>query len=85
MFLHIGNDIVIKKEDIIAICDFDNNTRTEDGISFLKKAEYGKTVSDMSGLLPKSYIVATDNFNSFKVYTSCLNTATLKKRMKYNF
>lgn len=82
MYLHIGNDIMINENDIIAVFDMDNVTTTENGRNFIMSAEKDKIVDDLSGLLPKSFIVVSDKFNSFKVYTSCLNTSTLYKRLK---
>lgn len=82
MFLHIGNDIMIPKRDIIAICDMDNVTSTKDGANFINMIQEDKIIDDMSGLLPKSFIIVSDKYNEFKIFTSCLNTSTLKKRLE---
>ena len=82
MFLHIGNDIMIPKKDIIAICDMDNVTSTKDGAEFFNRIEDDKIIDDMSGLLPKAFIIVSDKYNGFKIFTSSLNTSTLKKRLE---
>ncbi len=81
MFLHIGNGIMIPKKDIIAVCDMDNVTATKEGAAFINKIQEDKIIDDMSGLLPKSFIVVSDKYNGFKVFTSSLNTSTLKNRL----
>ncbi len=80
MFLHIGNDIIIRKSDVIAVCDMDTVTASPDGADFINRAG-DRIIDDMSGLLPKSFIVVSDSFNGFKIYTSCLNSSTLYSRM----
>lgn len=80
MFLHIGNDIILRESDIIAVCDMDTVTATPDGADFINRAG-DRIIDDMSGLLPKSFIVASDRFNGFKIFTSSLNSSTLLSRM----
>lgn len=59
----------------------DNVTATKEGAAFINKIQEDKIIDDMSGLLPKSFIVVSDKYNGFKVFTSSLNTSTLKNRL----
>ena len=44
MFVHIGNDVVVRKEDIIGVFDMDNTTYHVQAVNFLqthkKQTEY---------------------------------------------
>lgn len=76
MYLHIGNDNLIKQNDIIAIFSVKDK----------KSSLYKKLVLDRNEKLEyeesstnriSSYILTTD-----KIYLSNISVATLKKRLK---
>ena len=60
MFLHIGQDTVVRGEEIIGIFDIENTTVTKNTRGFLAAAEKrGQTVA-VSAELPKSFVVCRD-------------------------
>ncbi len=79
MYLHLGNDAIVKKSDIIGVFDMDNTTISKQGRKFLTKAEQNKQVIYTSADLPKSYII-TNNNKKNTVYISSISSGTLLKR-----
>ena len=79
MYLHLGNDAIVKKSDIIGVFDMDNTTISKRGRKFLMMAEQNKEVFYTTDDLPKSYIV-TNNDKQNKVYVSSISSSTLLKR-----
>ncbi len=79
MYLHLGNDAIVKKSDIIGVFDMDNTTISKQGRKFLTLAEQNKEVFYTTDDLPKSYIV-TNNNKQNKVYVSSISSSTLLKR-----
>lgn len=75
MYLNIGEDFVLKTEDITGIFDLDKTTVNKATRDFLAKAQKEKRVILTSYDLPKSFIIAKE-----KIYLSPLNTSTLLKR-----
>lgn len=79
MYLHLGNDIIIKTEDIVAIFDIDACTVSKKTRDFLASAEKNKQVVNVSYELPKSFVVCNKN-NKTTVYITQLSTKTLGRR-----
>lgn len=79
MYLHLGNNCVARKQDILAIFDMDNTTISKHSRNFLTAAQKNGQVVDITDDLPKSYIVASDG-TSVKVYISSVSSKTLYKR-----
>lgn len=77
MYLHIGEDTLIKSSEIIGIFDIDTSTVNKATRDYLKKAEKDKKVIYVNFDLPKCFVVTDDN-----VYVSPINTGTLNKRAK---
>ncbi|MEG0895710.1 MAG: DUF370 domain-containing protein [Oscillospiraceae bacterium] len=72
MYVHLGNDVLISDNEIIAILDLEKSTVTAKGKKFLNMQNNVITVSyDM----PKSVVVCKD-----KIYISHIAPATLKLR-----
>ena len=77
MYLHIGEDTLIKDKEIIGIFDMDTSTVNKATRDYLKKAETDKRVIYVNYDLPKCFVVTDD-----KVYVSPINPGTLNKRAK---
>lgn len=75
MYLNIGEDFVLKTEDITGIFDLDKTTVNKATRDFLAKAQKENRVILTSYDLPKSFIIAKEI-----IYLSPLNTSTLLKR-----
>ncbi len=84
MYIHLGQDTVIKTSDIIGIFDLDNTTVSKNTRTFLSKAEKSGEVVNVSFELPKSFIVCANKKNNRKVYISQISSNTLLKRSEFN-
>ena len=72
MYLHIGQNEILPDRRVIGIFDLD-------------KCSYGKRtreylVLDVSGEIPKSFVVCDHPYHRQIVYLSQLNSTTLQKR-----
>ena len=80
MYLHLGNDVVVRKSDVVGIFDLDNTSQSALTRNYLAAAEKAGSVVHAAGLeLPKSFVVCADGERQ-TVYLSQLNSSTLFKR-----
>ena len=80
MYLHLGQNEILYDQQVIGIFDLDKcscGKRTRD---YLAKAEKEGVVLDISGDLPRSFIVCDHPYHRQIVYLSQLSPATLQKR-----
>ncbi len=77
MFLHLGEDTIVKDKEIIGIFDLDTSTVNKATRDYLTIAEKNGRVEYVNYDLPKSFIV-TDS----KIFVSPINTGTLLRRSK---
>ena len=82
MYLHLGQETVIKTSDIIGIFDLDNTTISKNTKKFLAKAQQEGQVINVTDELPKTFVLCSGVLGS-KVYISQISPATLRKRTKY--
>ena len=82
MYIHLGNNTMIKLEEIIGIFDLDTASVSKRTRDFLKKAENSGNVITTSYELPKSFVVTKKNGET-KIYLSQLSSGTLLKRTGY--
>ena len=80
MYLHLGNAVLIKTDEVIGIFDLDNTTVSKKTRDYLNISEKKKEVITVSYDLPKSFVVCSKKKGKQKVYLSQLSTATLQKR-----
>ena len=81
MYIHLGQEKVIKSSDIIGIFDLENTTVSKNTRSFLAKAEKRGEVVNVSFELPKSFTLAVNKkTKEKKVYISQISSSTLYKR-----
>lgn len=85
MYLHLGQDIVVRSSDIIGIFDIENTSVSKSTKEYLGEQEKRQRVVNVSTELPKSFIVCSDEKNKreITVYISQISCATLKKRSGY--
>ena len=57
MYIHLGQETVVKEEDIIGIFDLDSTTISKHSRKFLNVAEKNGEVFNVSYELPKSFIL----------------------------
>ncbi len=79
MYLHLGNDTIIRKDDIIGIFDLDASTLSYKTRDFLAEAEKNGRVVNVSMELPKSFVVCREK-DGCKIYICQLSPVTLIRR-----
>lgn len=83
MYLHLGQDTVVRTKEIIGIFDLDITTVSKHTRKFLTKGEKDGRVVNVTYELPKSFILCKNKRKKkSSVYISQLSTATLLKRRK---
>ncbi len=80
MYLHLGNETVIKTDEIIGIFDLDTSTVSKHTRDYLSKCEKNKEAVTVSYELPKSFILCDDS-KSQKIYICQLSSKTVQKRL----
>ena len=82
MYLHLGQEVVVRHSDIIGVFDMDNTTISPHTRDFLHKAEVGGQVTYVSMELPKSFTVCAPKGEkgAHQVYISQIAPSTLRKR-----
>lgn len=77
MYLHIGGDVLVKKDSIIGVFDIENTSIGKATREFFSASEKKKHVIAVSEDLPRSFILDKNN----TVYLSPISPATLQKRI----
>ena len=80
MYLHIGQDEIVPQHRIIGIFDMDKASYGKRTRAYLARAEQDGVVLDLSGDLPRSFVVCDHPYHPQIVYLSQLNAVTLQKR-----
>lgn len=80
MYLHLGQDTVVRTSEIVGIFDMDNATVGKSTRQFLAQAEKRGQVVNVTGDLPKTFVVCRDRRGEVRVYISQISSATLRKR-----
>ena len=86
MYLHLGQETIVKTDEIIGLFDLDSTTLGSKTREFLAKAEGDGRVINVSTELPKSFVLAAaERASPPALYISQLGTATLKKRFDQGY
>lgn len=80
MYLHLGQDTVVKKREILGIFDIDTSTVSKNTRDYLTVKEKEGNCITVSYELPGSFVVCIDKDGKEKVYISQLSASTLLKR-----
>ena len=80
MYLHIGQEMVVRMKEIIGIFDMDNTTISKTTRDYLHKAEKEGRVITVCDDLPRSFVVCRNDSGIETVYISQISCATLLKR-----
>lgn len=81
MYLHLGQESIVRTKDILGIFDLDTASLSKHTRDFLTAAEKAGRVINVTAELPKSFIVTLGD--QPKVYISQISATTLKKRSGY--
>ena len=80
MYLHLGQNEIVSDHRIIGIFDLDKCSTSKRTRDYLAAAAAAGVVLDVSGDLPKSFVVCDHPYHEQIVYLSQLNPSTLKHR-----
>ena len=80
MYLHLGQDTVIKMDEIVGIFNMETSTISKTTRNYLAQAEKaGKVVN----VRMESFVLCRDSQNRETVYISQISSSTLLKRTGY--
>lgn len=87
MYLHLGQDVVVRQREIVGVFDMEYTTISRYTRGYLRDAEKEGRVVYASMELPKSFVVCSQSRRRGKarpdtVYISQIAPATLKKRSR---
>lgn len=80
MYLHLGQNVLVRDQDVIGIFDLDNTTWSFRTRRFLDRAEREGRVSALGDDLPRSFVLAEDREGRPTVYLTPLSPAALAAR-----
>ncbi len=80
MYLHLGQDTVVRMDDIIGIFDLENASIAKSTKGYLANAQKKGYVVNVSSEIPKSFVVTQSEDGQTRVYISQISSSTLKKR-----
>ena len=79
MYLHLGQDTVVRTKTVVGIFDLENTSISKITKEFLASSEKSGLVVNVSYELPKSFVICEEK-GQCKVYITQISSATLKKR-----
>lgn len=82
MFLHLGNNVMIRTRDITGIFDIENTSVSKLTKDYLNNAEKNRRVVYCTYEMPKSFVVCFDEEFTETVYISQMSCSTLLKRFE---
>ena len=80
MYLHLGNDVVVRTNNIVGIFDLDNCTVSKLARDFINGKEKQKKIISVSFELPKSFIVYKEKDEEI-IYICQFTSNVLLKRI----
>ena len=83
MYLHLGQDTVVRTDEVVGIFDLDNTTVGKSTRRFLAMAEERGRVVSVTDDLPKTFVLCGRSRENCKVYLSLISSPTLRKRTRF--
>ena len=80
MYLHLGQNIMVRNQDVIGIFDLDNTTWSFRTRRFLERAEQEGRVTAVGDDLPRSFVLVQEVDGPPTVYITALSSAALSAR-----
>lgn len=80
MYLHVGQNTVIRTGEIIGIFDMETSTLSQTTRQVLARAEKEGKVVNVSMEMPKSFLICQNEKGEMTCYITQISTATLLKR-----
>ena len=84
MYLHLGQNIMVRNQDVIGIFDLDNTTWSFRTRRFLERAEREGRVTAVGDDLPRSFVLVQEGDRPPAVYITALSSAALFARGSRN-
>jgi len=84
LYLYLGGDTVVRTRDIIGVFDLDNTSTSHLTRKYLASAQKAGRIVEVTGELPKSFVVCAGDLNEYSVYLSQMSPATLRGRYEAN-
>lgn len=84
MYLHLGQSVVVRAEDILGVFDLDNASWSHRTRAFLERAEKEGRVVNAAAGLPRSFVLCQKGRTPAAVYLSPLSPAVLRGRLATN-
>ena len=81
MYVHAGNNCIIRTRDIIGIFDMDTATMQESTREYLRSVEKDGRMINIKEDIPKSFIVTGKRDEKDNVYISQISTSALLGRI----
>ena len=82
MYLHLGQDLVVRASQVVAIFDLENATIAKTTRVFLARAEKAGQVVNVTSDLPKSFVLCEEG-GQVRVYITQVSSSTLRKRAAF--
>lgn len=79
MYLHLGQNTVVRGREIVGIFDLENTTVSKHTRALLARAQKQNRVTAVTYDLPKSFVLCADGGDE-AVYVTQMAPATLRKR-----
>lgn len=80
MYLHLGQNVMVRNRDVIGIFDLDNTTWSFRTRRFLEQAEREGRVIPLGEDLPRSFVLADGKDGTPVIYLIPLSSAALSAR-----
>lgn len=83
MFLHLGQDTVIRTDEIVGIFDLESSSISKHTRAYLSQAEKQGVVVNVTEELPKCFVLCVDREGCRKIYITQISSTTLLKRARF--
>jgi hypothetical protein len=83
MYLHLGQNTVIKLSDVVGIFDLETSTISKATKNYLADAQKSGRVVNVSMEMPKSFVLCRDKRKNVTVYITQISSTTLLKRTAF--
>ena len=80
MYLHLGQNVMVRSQDVIGVFDLDNTTWSFRTRRFLERAEREGRVVAVGDDLPRSFVLVQETGGRPMVYITALSSAALSAR-----
>jgi len=80
LYLHLGQNTIVKQKDIIGIFDIEKASTEKRTREFLAKAEKNGQVVNVSYEMPKTFCVCVHPQTGVRVYITPISVQTLQRR-----